>query len=99
MTRMKYLFWLLIGIGMLGGESHVVLVQHDLGANITSFQNESVLINDSKGEVAPFGVSVLTISDRRCPSDVVCIWAGQASVDFRIEGSSFQLLIGQSKEF
>ncbi len=73
MTKMKYLFWLSIGISMLGCESHIVLVQSDLGVNITSFQNESILINDSKGQVAPFSVSVLIISDSRCPSDAVCI--------------------------
>ena len=62
--------------------------------DITLYQNESISIAE-----IPLSIRVLTITDSRCPSDVVCVWAGQASVGFGIEATPFQLLIGQFKEF
>lgn len=34
----------------------------------------------------PFSIEVISIRDSRCPSDVVCVWAGVAQVTFSITG-------------
>jgi len=92
---MKTRDFLFIGLILLGCESKNIGPNHGrLGENITLYQNESILIAE-----IPLSIRVLTITDSRCPSDVVCVWAGQASVGFGIEATPFQLLIGQFKEF
>lgn len=35
-------------------------------------------------EGSPFSVEVISIEDSRCPSDVVCVWAGEVRVTFSI---------------
>src|SRR6185295_9806183 len=68
--------------------------ERQLGETISLHQKESILISK-----VPLHVCVLTISDSRCPSDVECFWAGQASAGFQIDGITFQLLVGQVREF
>lgn len=46
-----------------------------------------------------FQVLVVSIYDSRCPSDVVCIWGGMASVTFQVGTDEFSLMISQSKKF
>ena len=92
---MKTRHFLFIGLILLGCESKDIGPNHGrLGENITLYQNESILIAE-----IPLSIRVLTITDGRCSSDVECFWAGQASVGFGIDGTTFQLLIGQFKEF
>jgi len=92
---MKTLHFLFIGLILLGCESDKITPnQSQPGKNIALHQSESILITE-----VPLHVSVLAISDSRCPADVECFWAGQASADFKIDGITFQLLVGQAKEF
>ena len=92
---MKTRDFLFIGLILLGCESKNIGPNHGrLGENITLYQNESILIAE-----IPLSIRVLTITDSRCPSDVVCVWAGQASVVFKIDSTTFKLLIGKVKEF
>jgi hypothetical protein len=96
---MKNLWLPFIVTCMLGCESKdIQLTQYDLGANISCLQNESVLVTDSKGLIAPFTVTITMIADSRCPTGADCIVEGQASVNFGIEKDSFQLQTGQSRE-
>lgn len=37
-------------------------------------------------EGSPFSIEVMSIRDSRCPSDVICVWAGEAQVTFSITG-------------
>jgi len=92
---MKTRDFLFIGLILLGCESKNIGPNHGrLGENIKLYQNESILIAE-----IPLSIRVLTITDGRCSSDVECFWAGQASVGFGIDSITFQLLIGQFKEF
>lgn len=83
---------------LLGCQYNDVKQQVDLGSKIASHQNESVLIRDARVKDS-FRTSVISISDSRCPSDVYCVWAGQASVNFEIGANSFSLLLHESKYF
>ena len=95
MAKKKTRDFLFIGLILLGCESNNITPnQSQPGDNISLHQNESILITE-----VPLHVTVLTISDSRCPVDVECFWAGQASADFKIDGITFQLLVGQAKEF
>jgi hypothetical protein len=99
-TSMKTVLCLFTGIILLGCESRVLEpVHYSLGEIISSPQNASVLVTDPQGLITTFSVTILTIVDSRCPSDVECIWAGQATVNFVIEGNAIQMAIGQFKEF
>ena len=92
---MKTRDFLFIGLILLGCESKNIGPNHGrLGENITLYQNESILIAE-----VPLNVDVMTILDSRCPYDVECFWAGQASVVFKIDSTTFKLLIGKVKEF
>jgi len=85
---------------LLGCESKELAVsQNDIGVNISKGQNESAVIKNASDLTHKFEVKVLAIDDSRCPSDVVCVHAGWASVDFKINDLSFTLGIGESFEF
>lgn len=85
---------------LLGCESKELAVsQNDIGVNISKGQNESAVIEDISDLTRRFEVKVLAIDDSRCPSDVVCVHAGWATVDFKINDLSFTLRIGESVEF
>ena len=55
-----------------------------------SFESTAIASTDQQviyiSEGSPFSIEVTSIKDSRCPSDVVCIWAGQAQVTFFITG-------------
>ena len=67
-------------------------------------ENETVLINDPSPE-SPQSliIQLLNISDSRCPSNVVCVWAGNANISLNItntkETKDVQLCIGDCALF
>ena len=54
----------------------------DLNTTIGLSINEKVLINNE------FVIDLTSIIDSRCPADVQCVWAGNASTQFKIIGSN-----------
>ena len=67
-------------------------------------ENETVLIDDPFPE-SPQSliIQLLKIADSRCPSNVVCIWAGNASISLNItntkETKDVQLCLGDCALF
>ncbi len=67
-------------------------------------ENETVLIDDPSPESPQILIiQLLNISDSRCPSNVVCVWAGNANISLNItntkETKDVQLCIGDCARF
>jgi len=97
---MKKILILSVVVGLFGCQYH----------DSPIWNNPRIDFNAAKGDVITAGfpgfqVLIESISDSRCPSNVVCIWQGQASVTFQIVSAeysmknTFSLLISQSKNF
>ena len=54
----------------------------ELNSDIELSINDKVLINNE------FVIDLTSIIDSRCPADVQCVWAGNASTQFKIIGSN-----------
>ena len=97
MRYVGYLFGVVILLSCESNETKSL--QSDLGENVLKGQHQSVVINDTSKGIS-FEVKVLAINDSRCFSDVVCVHAGWATVNFEIQGKApFALTIGESKDF
>jgi len=97
---MRYLGYLMGALLVLSCESNETKsFQSDLGESVLKGQDESVVIVDTSKGIS-CEVKVLSINDSRCFSDVVCVHAGWATVNFEIQGvTPFALNIGESKVF
>jgi hypothetical protein len=92
---MKKLLFLMVFVALIGcenGLSDKKDREQSPALNTTAGTNETVVVEG-------INVTVVNIEDSRCPSDVVCIWDGVAVVDFKTEGLTCSLMIGESKEF
>jgi hypothetical protein len=91
---MRKVLMLSVFLGVFGCEYHDSPVLNTLRTDFSASSGSTVTTG-----LPSFQVLVVSISDSRCPSDVVCIWGGIASVTFLIESNEFSLLIGQTKTF
>jgi len=58
----------------------------DLGKTISLQENEVVRVSLATSEIVE--IKVLEIGDSRCAADVICIWAGQVEVTFKLPTSN-----------
>lgn len=91
---MKKAFATLFILGLTACQYNDSSIQDALRTNFNQPEGESTSVGSPS-----FQVLVSNISDSRCPSDVVCIWAGEVIVTFQIASNEFPLRIGQSKNF
>ncbi len=74
---MKLIIFLGVILGIAGCESSSLeLPQAVVGSDINGPVKITTLVRDNEGLVSPFEVTVDSIRDGRCPSDVECLWAG-----------------------
>ena len=94
--------------------SGISLVAVLLGCNVAESQGPSIDLRDlpatitlSVGQSRQVGPSIVTFqavaNDSRCPSDVVCVWVGNAELEFAVgpaagEGPSFQVKLNTGLE-
>jgi hypothetical protein len=57
----------------------------------TAFGTQTILhLNEQIEFIDGLTVTLIEINDSRCPSDVVCIWAGELAYQFKLLGGNIQ---------
>lgn len=66
-----------------------------INSSIVDAKNEYGLLVNKSMAIGDFGINLDSVSDSRCPSDVQCIWQGEAkaTITFKEEGKK------ETKEF
>lgn len=87
LSTLRYPIALLLWYTMISCVDDVSLqnvpVQGSFESTATADQGQ-IVVYESEDKF--FSIEVISIKDSRCPSDVVCIWAGIAQVTFSISG-------------
>lgn len=79
-----FLFIILIGIGGYAfGEQHSDEIIAFLGSSFNLKFGQTAQINSEE-----LRITFLNFTDSRCPANVMCVWAGEATVDLLIQKSS-----------
>ncbi|HTH57899.1 MAG TPA: hypothetical protein VL728_17750 [Cyclobacteriaceae bacterium] len=92
--KMRNAFIVFVLVGLLACHYHDTSIPNGPHADFSAIKGNTITTGDPS-----FQVLVRSISDSRCPSDAVCIWAGEGKVTFQIGPNEFSLKIGASKSF
>lgn len=69
------------------------------GDNLTLEVGSQIMVATKPGDDRKIlDVSVVEISDSRCPADAICIWSGNVLVEFDVEGQVIILCLGECSQ-
>jgi hypothetical protein len=79
---LSFIFILLLSSSSCEKDALNGIKKGDLNSAIELSVNEKVLVNNE------FVIELTSIVDSRCPADVQCVWAGNASTQFKISATN-----------